>query len=99
MLNKIKQLINLLRKKILGGSPKTIHHSELSVNRINAKIKSELRIKQDFINLAHYEIYFNFLTLAKLNFIKWYHVRCHITKYFSNGDELSLTLCKSPSIE
>src|SRR4051812_5644910 len=61
MLNKIKQLINLLRKKILGGSPKTIHHSELSVNRINAKIKSELRIKQDFINLAHYEIYFNFL--------------------------------------
>lgn len=61
MLNKIKQLINLLRKKFFGSSPKTIHHNELSVNRINAKIKSELRIKQDFINLSHYEIYFAFL--------------------------------------
>lgn len=61
MLNKIKQLINLLRKKFFSSSLKTIHHNELSVNRINAKIKSELRIKQDFINLSHYEIYFAFL--------------------------------------
>ena len=61
MLNKIKQLITLLRKKLFGGSPETIYHNELSVNRINAKIKSELRIKKDFINLSNYEAYFAFL--------------------------------------
>lgn len=61
MLNKIKQLIILLRKKFFGGSPENIHHSELSVNRINAKIRSESKIKQDFVNLARYETYFAFL--------------------------------------
>jgi len=61
MLNKIKQLIILLRKKFLRGSPENIHHSELSVNRINAKIRSESKSKHDFINLAHYENYFAFL--------------------------------------
>jgi predicted alpha/beta-fold hydrolase len=61
MLNKIRQLITLLRKKLFGRSPKTIHHNELSVNRVNAKIKSELKIKRDFINLSHYEVYFAFL--------------------------------------
>jgi len=61
MLNKIKQLFALLRKKIFGGSRKTIYHNELSVKRINPKIRSELKIKQDFINLHAYEIYFAFL--------------------------------------
>lgn len=61
MLNKIKQLVTLLRKKLFGRSPKTIYHNELSVNRINAKIKFELRIKRDFIDLPCYEIYFAFL--------------------------------------
>src|SRR2546423_1403423 len=61
MLNKIKQLIVVLRKKILGGSPTTIYHNELSIKRINAKIRSELKIKQDFIDLSRYEVYFNFL--------------------------------------
>ena len=61
MLNKIKQLVTLLRKKFFGGSPGTIYHNELSVNRINNKIKSELGIKRDFINLLHYEAYFAFL--------------------------------------
>lgn len=61
MLNKIKQLVILLRKKFFGRSPETIYHNELSVNRINAKIKSELRTKRDFIDLPRYEIYFAFL--------------------------------------
>jgi len=62
MLNKIKQLIIQLRKKILdSSSPKTIYHNELSVKRINTKIKSELKIKKDFVNLSFYESYFNFL--------------------------------------
>jgi hypothetical protein len=61
MLYKIKQLIIVLWKRFLGDSPKNIHHSELSVNRVNAKIKSELKIRQDFINLNRYEIYFAFL--------------------------------------
>ena len=61
MLNKIKQLITLLRKKLFGRSPETIYHNELSVDRINAKIRSELKIKKNFINLSHYEAYFAFL--------------------------------------
>lgn len=61
MLNKVKQLIVLLRKKIFGRSPETIYHSELSINRVNAKIKSELKIKRDFVNISRYEAYFAFL--------------------------------------
>lgn len=61
MLNKIRQLIILLRKKIFERSSENIQHSELSINRINTKIRSELKTKQNFINLARYEIYFAFL--------------------------------------
>lgn len=61
MFSKIKKTILLLKKRFFLRSPKTIFNSKLNIDQTNAKIKAELGINQNFINLAHYEVYFSFL--------------------------------------
>ena len=62
MIEKIRKLIVLFKKKFYSVSQKSsIYNAKEVVEEINQKIKKKLKIKSNFINLARFENYFEFL--------------------------------------
>jgi len=65
MLNKViiffRKIFYLFKKKFVLRAKHTIKDSEISANQINHKIKVELKINRNFIELERYENFFNFL--------------------------------------
>ena len=62
MIEKIKKLIVLFKKKFYSVSQKTsIYNAKEVVEEINQKIKKKLKVKENFINLTRFENYFEFL--------------------------------------
>lgn len=59
-MNIITKIINLIKKIFIPVKP-DILGSELSVEKINNKIKSYLGVNKDFIVISHYKNYFDFL--------------------------------------
>jgi uncharacterized protein YeaC (DUF1315 family) len=59
---KIRKLIVLFKKKFYSTSQKSsIYNAEEVVEETNQKIKKKLKIKENFIDLASFENYFELL--------------------------------------
>lgn len=87
MIKKIKKILGLLKRKFfVNYQYLSVDESEISIKNINNKIKNELQIKLNFVNLKEYKNYFQFL--EQLGLVRNFLILTNLDKMKLVGNHL-----------